>query len=699
MEYNEKQFKALANIRVMIMWASIALVLTTAYIIEFFKGGRTLEYVLVFLAMCWGPFISGLITLKVKGKDTTIYKEIVSISYGLFYMFVMLTTNTVLAVIYVIPVVSTLVLYKDRKLVIRVCIENELLLVACLIKDHLQGVLTSKVIVDYEIQLAGMLLYYIACVMAIDYMNKSEKAMLGAVKSNLDRVITTVEQVKIASTAVVDGVTVVRELAEENKQGANLVVDGMDLLTKNNGVLQEKTDHSMEMTQTIDNQVVNVAALIQEMVSLMEESVTNAKTSAEQLAEVVESTNTMAELSADVENILIEFKKEFNMVKEETGTIESITSQTNLLALNASIEAARAGEAGKGFAVVADEIRNLSTGTQTSSTRIMSALNHLEETAEKMTESIGQTLELIQTTLKKVTQVNTSVTSIARDSEQLGENIQVVDSAMREVEVSNKNMVDNMKQICDVMDVMTENIGEASETTKVMRSKYEETSNNVINIEQVVGKLIEELGAGGFMSIKDLQPGMRLSITKGTGKNQVEFKSEVVSIKDDLISIGELVNERESFTLEKNDKYCAQVIVHNELYQWDNVTVNPKMDGGYLVKISGNPSVVNRRKHPRMPIQNACTINPKNSQLTFSGKMVNISAGGLAFSSNAKELSTIKGELVNVQIEGFAPVAGVTLTGKVIRISNNDGEFHFGCRLLEDNKDILEYVNENYKEK
>lgn len=38
MEYNEKQFKALANIRVMIMWASIALVLTTAYIIEFLKA-------------------------------------------------------------------------------------------------------------------------------------------------------------------------------------------------------------------------------------------------------------------------------------------------------------------------------------------------------------------------------------------------------------------------------------------------------------------------------------------------------------------------------------------------------------------------------------------------------------------------------------------------------------------------------------
>ena len=54
----------------------------------------------------------------------------------------------------------------------------------------------------------------------------------------------------------------------------------------------------------------------------------------------------------EVDHILHDFKSEFEMVKEETGTIDNISSQTNLLALNASIEAARAGEADKSFAVV-----------------------------------------------------------------------------------------------------------------------------------------------------------------------------------------------------------------------------------------------------------------------------------------------------------------------------------------------------------
>ena len=150
-----------------------------------------------------------------------------------------------------------------------------------------------------------------------------------------------------------------RELSDENQEGATDVVRNMESLISNNEVLNERTQSSILATDKISEQVENVAALIKEMVQLMEQSVENAKTSSGQLSEVVQCTNAMANLSKEVEENLKEFSTEFTMVKEETGTIEEINSQTNLLALNASIEAARAGEAGKGFAVVADQIGKL----------------------------------------------------------------------------------------------------------------------------------------------------------------------------------------------------------------------------------------------------------------------------------------------------------------------------------------------------
>ena len=83
-------------------------------------------------------------------------------------------------------------------------------------------------------------------------------ALTGSIENNLNRVVQTVEQVKEASNAVVDGVTVVRVLADENKTGANDVMKDMKTLSTNNGVLNDKTESSIEMTKVIDHQVKNV---------------------------------------------------------------------------------------------------------------------------------------------------------------------------------------------------------------------------------------------------------------------------------------------------------------------------------------------------------------------------------------------------------------------------------------------------------
>ena len=110
------------------------------------------------------------------------------------------------------------------------------------------------------------------------------------------------------------------------------------------------------------------------MVSLTGESIEHATVSGADLEELVKTAHTMSELSSEVDRVLHDFKSEFEMVKQETGTIQNISGQTNLLALNASIEAARAGDAGRGFSVVADQIRTLSTETKSSSGRIEDAL-------------------------------------------------------------------------------------------------------------------------------------------------------------------------------------------------------------------------------------------------------------------------------------------------------------------------------------
>ena len=509
---------------------------------------------------------------------------------------------------------------------------------------------------NYSLQISCIILCYVCYVLSINHLNLSDGALTDSIKADLDRVVKTVEQVKDSSNMIVDGITVVRELEEENKQGANFVVSSMKELSHNNDILHDKTYSSTRMTTQINNQVENVASLINEVVQLVSESVEHTDTSSKELADVVESTKTMAELSGEVDNILREFQQEFSKVKTETGTIGEINSQTNLLALNASIEAAKAGEAGKGFAVVADEIRNLSTETEESSDRIMTALGHLEDTSNRMLKSITTILELIQTTQTKVVQVNDSVSGIAKDSTQIGEHIGVVDSAMQEVESSNRNMVDNMHEIENVMKDITDCIGNADESTKIMLSKYEESARNVDKIENVVGAMMEKLGVGGFMGVQDIKQGMYCTIRQIISGKPADTEShgEIVEQADGVLYV-RFKNKDVDY---KNTslKYELDIVAANVLYHWSSVSAAPATQYGSDVCrliVASLPSIVNRRKYVRMPVNNKCTVTFKGGADVYEGTMVNISANGFAFQTRETEFADCKGENIIVKVPDF----------------------------------------------
>ena len=696
MDYDEKYFKISANKKALRMWVIIGLALTGAYIAECVKGARTVPYTVLFCFVCWVPFVFTYIFIKIKGWDYDNCKHMVAVGYFIFYFFLLFTSYYHITFAYSFPVVSMLVLYKDRSLMIRCGIMNLFDVMVTFIKDWFTTGFTHDDIVSYEIMFGCVILVYLSYTWAIKHLAESDGAMLDAVKGNLDRVVHSIEKVKVASNSIVDGMNVVRELSDENQEGATDVVRNMESLISNNEVLNERTQSSILATDKISEQVENVAALIKEMVQLMEQSVENAKTSSGQLSEVVQCTNAMANLSKEVEENLKEFSTEFTMVKEETGTIEEINSQTNLLALNASIEAARAGEAGKGFAVVAEEIRKLSEETQVSSGSIRSALQKLEQTSDRMTKSITETLQLVATNLENVMIVDKSVNSITTDSIQLGENIRIVNDAMGEVEDSNQNMVDNMTQVNEVVELMTQNISVADETVKVMRSKYDETSSNIILIEGTVGTLIEDLGSGGFMGKEDLKAGMYLSVYEEGAMPKKEYKGIISNVDEKgALQVDSLKCEGEELSYDRKQKYTVQIIVDNNVYGWDDTEVVYR-DSKYSIAVNGNPKVVNRRKYPRMPLKAACEIRLSGSDHVCEGQMLNISANGYAIQTQDKAILDTKDTMITVHTKGFTFLEDMPLRGYVIRITDNEGTYIVGCRMLEDNKAIYDYVNQNY---
>ena len=701
-EYDESFFRAKANKRAGITWLALIFIATIYYGIKTKNGEIARGYFIAFTVVGWVTYITGYIVSMIKGKAAKEYKWVLGICYLLFYAVIAWTALDKISYIFILPLLSILILYKDPKFIKMIMWFTLFVLISSNIyKGVAKGMMDFVASEECALQFAIVLCCFACTNMAIRHLVESDGALTGSIESELAQVVQTVEQVKDASNSIVDGVTVVRELADENKQGANNVVKDMGTLAKNNGILNDKTVSSIEMTKVIDTQVKDVSDLMEEFSKLIEKSVEHADLSADELTEVVEITNRMSALSSKIETILETFKKEFENVKQVTSTIEGITSQTNLLALNASIEAARAGEAGKGFAVVADQIRSLSSGTQDSSNSIMEALSHLEATSDEMLQSITETVELIQLNIEKVSTVNKSVSDITSDATSLGDNIKVVDSAVKQVENSNETLTANMNQVGEIMQIMTESINNAEQTTKTMLSKYEASAKSATDIESVVGELMEELGIGGFMNVSDIKSGMkfRMVIEDQTNAKE-EYTGEVVDRKDNNVYIN--INNRAAFDDKRRNLKCSfNAVVDNVLYCWNGIAIhNVKAGekGQFKLTIDTNPQVYNRRKYPRMPLDNKCTISVDGTDITYYGHMVNISANGFAFSVNDSSFENMKGKNIVIEIDNFDVIKDKEIQGCIIRCSNDEGNYIVGCRMPEDSNEIKDYVNKNYSE-
>ena len=182
--------------------------------------------------------------------------------------------------IFILPLIAILVLYKDARF-IKVMMWATIFVI---FSSNIYKVIAKNLIsADFAQEMIFGFCMIVCCysctLMSIKHLHESDGALTDSITSNLERVIRTVEQVKVASNSIVDGVTVVRELADENRVGAENVVNDMQELSNDNNVLNDKTMSSMEMTTVIDTQVKNVADLMEQVVELIGASVQHANTS------------------------------------------------------------------------------------------------------------------------------------------------------------------------------------------------------------------------------------------------------------------------------------------------------------------------------------------------------------------------------------------------------------------------------------
>ena len=462
-------------------------IISVTYILEFVKGAHSLPYILIVLALALITPIAQQIILKANPASTAI-AHLLSIGYGAFYTFILLTATNNLVFVYVLPMFIVVLVYNDWKFIMKVafaCVGVNIVQIIVFLANGTYTMAENSVAI--EIQLLVMVIISIYMTFVARLMQKNSDIRVDVIAEQSRKTEKTMALTLDVSNKMAENITTVGGKMLELNDAANTTKESMGEVNAGDtaeavqrqitltGNIQTRVDEVQEGTDLILSSVQNAEQAVREgsrninaLVSQVEDSISSGK----------EVTRQLGELQANMERI-----------SSVVDMIGSIAQQTSMLSLNASIEAARAGESGKGFAVVATEMTKMADETGQATSQIASMLDEFSST---ITNVVKVTTDMID----KIDAQHASTEAAAKSFESIAESSGSIANASSELRTGVMNLAEANKEIVDSISTISsisEEVAAHANTTFDISEKNADTVAEITNLIGVLSELADEL--------------------------------------------------------------------------------------------------------------------------------------------------------------------------------------------------------------
>lgn len=258
-------------------------------------------------------------------------------------------------------------------------------------------------------------------------------------------------------------------------------IQSKNISQKENNILSEaKIKNIYEIVENLQKYSSSMKEITDQTQEKTNQSITftnneysSVKSNIEKMFSIRHKIQTIAEL-------ILELSDFVQSISSTIGLVEDIAEQTNLLALNAAVEAARAGEHGKGFAVVASEIRKLADESKQATSKIISLINDIQQTANSTVLATEEGTKEIESGLELAQKISENIENLIGSMNEISNNMHEIIVSSKQINIDSKTTNAYLAEVSKMIENTKEYINENDSAIKKIEIASQEFKNSVI---------------------------------------------------------------------------------------------------------------------------------------------------------------------------------------------------------------------------